>query len=429
MPTVRLFLKSAALIALGTVTFAGVASAREAPPADAADSEFNATAAWGEFEHVIRLIYAYLDRPDFDVESHLADTAELATQASTKDEFRKILHQATYAWTDPHFIVGPFADDDYNIFPSSSDLIISMAEDRYVVTDVRNGSAAEKAGIRPGWHLESVNGVSIDEAVKLPSGKLMKQPTVKQREYAATLVANGLRKGDRKLVFADNGGTLIILPSPRDYAMEVSTLPPVQTSRSGNFGIIRFNNSLGNNDTIFAFDQAMIEMADTDGLIIDLRNTPGGGNTEVGRSIIGHFVSETKSYQIHEIPSLEREFTVPRRFIEQVKTRTPYYDPARIVVLGGHWTGSMGEGIVIGMDAAADAYVISSDMGDLLGGLRNITLPSSGARVDLGSEALFHVDGTPREDFVADRPLRSSDMDEEGNDPALAAAIAFLSKD
>ena len=416
------------LAAIGMLAFSAFpANAQDDQAIETERSVFDAAAAWMEFEQTVRLFYAYLARSDFDFETHLSNTAELAKQAANKDQFRRILHQSTYAWTDPHFIVGPFTNDDYNIVPSSSDMIIRIENAQYLVADVRDGSSADKAGIRPGWHLLSVNGLAMDEATKLPSGDLLPQPTITQREYAATLVANGRRNGTRHLTFVENGATPITLSNPREYAIAVSSLPPVSTASVGNFGVIRFNNSLGNNDTIFAFDAAMAEMSETGGLIIDLRNTPSGGNTEVARSVIGHFVSETRSYQVHEVPSLEREFSVPRRFIEQVKPRAPYYDPKHIVVLGGSWTGSMGEGIVIGLDAAANAFVIASDMGDLLGGLRNVTLPISGARVDLGSEALFHVDGTPREDFIADLALPSADRDENGADPALDAALLYLS--
>ncbi|MEO0439663.1 MAG: hypothetical protein AAF067_02185 [Pseudomonadota bacterium] len=86
----------------------------------------------------------------------------------------------------------------------------------------------------------------------------------------------------------------------------------------------------------------------------------------------------------------------------------------------------MGEGLVIGLDAAADAYTIASDMGDLLGALSNLNLEASGARIDIGTESLFHVDGTPREDYVADLPLRESDRLADGSDPAMAAALKYL---
>ena len=67
-------------------------------------------------------------------------------------------------------------------------------------------------------------------------------------------------------------------------------------------------------------------------------------------------------------------------------------------------------------------------MGDLLGGLWNEQLELSGARVDLGGEALFHVDGTPREDYVADIAIEPASTADDGTDPALAEALRLLEK-
>lgn len=65
-------------------------------------------------------------------------------------------------------------------------------------------------------------------------------------------------------------------------------------------------------------------------------------------------------------------------------------------------------------------------MGDLLGGLWKRDLPTSGARVDFAGEALFHVDGTPREDYVAQRPLTPVDTARDGSDPGIAAVLSAL---
>ena len=188
-------------------------------------------------------------------------------------------------------------------------------------------------------------------------------------------------------------------------------------------------NSLGDNGTITAFDAAVKEAigAGARAIILDMRETPSGGNTEVGRSIIGHFTDRVSPYQMHRIPALEREFTVPRQFVEYVFPREPRFD-GPVVVLHGRWTGSMGEGIVIGMDAATNATTIGSNMGDLLGGLWNEQLELSGARVDLGGEALFHVDGTPREDYVADIAIEPASTAADGSDPAITRALEVLEK-
>ncbi|MEO9491230.1 MAG: hypothetical protein ABJG26_06350, partial [Marinomonas sp.] len=140
-----------------------------------------------------------------------------------------------------------------------------------------------------------------------------------------------------------------------------------------------------------------------------------------------HFVTEAKPYQMHRIPALEREFSVPRQFVEYVMPREPYF-AGPVFVLHGKWTGSMGEGIVIGMDAASNAVSIGSDMGDLLGGLWNVDLPLSGARMDLGGEALFHVNGLPREDYVADIAIMPASTASDGSDPAIAAVLEIMAK-
>lgn len=390
---------------------------------------FDADAAWEEFETQFRLFYAYIEREDFDVEKLMTRTEAMAQSQLSAAGFQDVLRRMSYAFTDPHLVVGPLSDTDYNVIPTSSDLVIRFEETRYRVMDVRQNSPAFKAGIRPGWELIAVNNASLETAIKANYTGLIDTLTDKQRGYMATIIANGKRKGKRHLTFHTKKETRnVTLESPREFAIQLSKTPILSTSRGpqGKIGIIRINNSLGHNDLITAFDEALENLSDTKALIIDLRNTPSGGNTEVGRSIIGHFITEPRPYQVHEIPSLEREFTVPRHFVEYAKPRAPYYDPAKTVVLGGPWTGSMGEGIVIGLDAAADMHTIASDMGDLLGGLSNFTLQKSGTKLDIGTETLFHVNGTPREDFEADLRLSSADTHENGHDPVMTWGLAHL---
>lgn len=139
----------------------------------------------------------------------------------------------------------------------------------------------------------------------------------------------------------------------------------------------------------------------------------------------GHVVRQTRAYQVHEIPAVERSSTVPRRFIEQVVPRAPCY-PGPVAVRGGHGTASMGEGLLIGMYAAANATTFASKIGDLLGALHNFAMTQSPARVDFAAESLFHVDGTARQDYVADVPLPTADRDAAGNAPRMAAVMRWL---
>lgn len=400
-------------------------------------SAFDAVKSWEQFEGLIRLFYAYLERDDFDVDAQLARSKQLAVQAKTDADFRRILHQTAYMFTDPHFIVGPFGDDDYNIIPTSSDLKVNWQGGKLMVVDVRAGSDAALNNIQPDWVLTHIDGDEVVTAAKKPFGDIAESLTGRQLNYGANLAVNGRRKGERTLSFMTGQGDIktITLPSPREFARRINDAPAIISQRlpsannavpqDRNYGVLKINNQLGNNDLIAEFDKALEAVLETDGLILDLRNTPSGGNTEVARSIMGHFVTEARPYQIHEIPSLEREFTVPRRFVEYVKPRTPYYGKP-VVVLGGHWTGSMGEGVVIGMDAAAGAHTVVSDMGDLLGALSNYNLNYSSARIDFGNETLFHVNGLPREDFEGDIFLPASDVISGGQNLAMSEAVRWL---
>ncbi|GLQ20696.1 S41 family peptidase [Algimonas porphyrae] len=417
----------------------GASPLRAAPddPASVEDetAAFDASALWDEVRADFDLFYAYRDRRGFDADAYLNRVGAYVTAADKQAEFRRRLNRATYAFTDPHLGFGPSDDQDFNVIPTASDLQIGYEAGRYVVLDVRAGSAAMAAGVRPGWMFTHAGDEPVDDATRKVFDPLIDNPSDAQRAYAATLLANGRRTGDRALGFktADGEAIDLVLANPRNFAWVVTTQPHIETrwivqDDGTDIAVLRINNRLGDNDLIIGFDAAMRAVLDADGLILDLRNTPSGGNTEVGRSIIGHFVEAPTPYQMHERPSLEREFGVPRRYVEYVLPRRPAFDPKRTVVIGGYWTGSMGEGIIVGMDAAG-VQTIASDMGDLLGNKSDFTFAGGAITHSIPTETLFHVDGTPREDFVADIALAAADSDERGSDPAIRAALDYLSAD
>ena len=427
-------------IALGCLLLASLGASMPVAAQDAASESaqsaqaFDAAAAWDEFEQLLRDKYAYIERDDIDVGAQLDHSRALAAKAPDKAALRRIMHRTALTFMDPHLIVGPFEDDDYAIVMTAADLDARFEDGKAVIVDVRRGSPASDAGLRPGDEVLSIGGKPAKAAAQAPFGEVLPDPTAAQLDYGLTLAVNGQRKGDRTLKIQSAKGQVrtFELASTRDWANSLNDRKLVDLSfvgTGGDVAVLTPLNSLGDNGTITAFDTAMKEAigAGARAIILDMRETPSGGNTEVGRSIIGHFTDRVSPYQMHRIPALEREFTVPRQFVEYVFPREPNFT-GPVFVLHGRWTGSMGEGIVIGMDAATNATTIGSNMGDLLGGLWNEQLELSGARVDLGGEALFHVDGTPREDYVADIAIEPASTADDGTDPALAEALRLLEK-
>ncbi|MEM9085530.1 MAG: PDZ domain-containing protein [Pseudomonadota bacterium] len=424
----RVLWLAAALLLVSPVP-AAVAS----QPEKASAGQWDAGAAWDEFEGLLRGAYAYIERDDIDVEAQLERSKTLAKETPDKAAFRRIIHQTALTFMDPHLIVGPFDQSDYSIVMTAADMSARFVDGEAVIEDVRRGSPAFEAGLRPGDMILEIGDKYPNAAAMHPFGPVLVAPTPAQRDYGLTLAVNGTRGFGRRLRVMDSDGSArsVELVSTLDYARSLADRDLVTLRFVGeddDIAHITVLNSLGNNDTIAAFDAIMEQAAGARAVILDMRETPSGGNTEVARSIIGHFTPVIAPYQMHRIPVFEREYTVPRQFIEYVYPREPQY-AGPVFVLHGKWTGSMGEGIVIGMDAATQAISIGSDMGDLLGGLWNRDLRLSGARVDLGGEALFHVDGTPREDYVADYPIMPASTASDGSDPALAEVMRALNSD
>jgi hypothetical protein len=134
-------------------------------------------------------------------------------------------------------------------------------------------------------------------------------------------------------------------------------------------------------------------------VVIDLTDTPSGGDTVVARAIMGWFVSAPTGYQIHNLPAEERETGVPRQWVEQVLPRPGKSHSGPVRVRVGRWTGSMGEGLAIGF-AALGADVSGGPMAGLRGAVSDLTLPHSGLVLKLPTERLYTVGGVPREAFV-----------------------------
>jgi carboxyl-terminal processing protease len=206
---------------------------------------------------------------------------------------------------------------------------------------------------------------------------------------------------------------------PRSGLLAFRVLP-------ANGGYIRVHDSLGDENLIEAFDNALEKLRNTSTTIVDLRDTPSGGNTTVARAILGRFVRRELPYQKHLLPSEARQTGVVRSWLELVTPRGPFQYQRPVAVLVNHWTGSMGEGLAVGFDATGSGIVVGTPMAGLLGATYRFELPHSRIGVNVPAERLFHVNGTPREQFVP--PVRVDPAVRASDDPWIAAAQDALAR-
>lgn len=331
----------------------------------------------------------------------LPDSPVLARERDAVRDRDSLLHYAEdriASLADHHAITGSSFKDSWAIVPTYSDLWIEQQGEAYLVTAVRAASPSAVAGIVAGDRLTAVGGVPVAKAVVQYWAALGLPVTGDRGEVGARVLAAGRRDRPRDLSIA-HAGTERRLTLPSLYTIE-RNLPPVTiiTQERGIHGI-RINNSLGDQTSIAAFDAAMAAVPDRAALLIDLTDTPSGGNTSVARAMMSWFVNGPVAYQVHSLPLEERETGIARQWIEQVLPRAGKFHSGPVSVRVGRWTGSMGEGIAIGFRAIG-ATVCGGAMAQLRGAVYDFALPSSGLVVKFATERLTTTDGIAREKFV-----------------------------
>jgi C-terminal processing protease CtpA/Prc len=256
--------------------------------------------------------------------------------------------------------------------------------------------------------------------------KCLKNPDPEAKNYALRVMLAGNHTNPRKITVRDGKQVMDIFPDAAGNLLEHHDYEGLITSKllEGGIGYIRINNSLGDNGLIPLFDSVVTQYGGTKAMILDMRETPGGGNTTVARAMLGRFITKEGFYQKHELVSEKTETGVKRSWVEIVSSRpSPYVKT--LVILADHWTGSVGEGIVIGFDALKRALVAGTPMAGLNGANYSFTLPHSQIGFSFPSEKLFHVNGTPREVFQPTLPVDIR-LQRKNEDLILKAAVQYI---
>ena len=378
-------------LAMVPAAFALVA-ADELKPADyAADAR--------SIEAIVNAQYAYLDR---FTGGRMPMTAKLRAEAgavSTPRELVRYSERALALLADHHAITGSSTKESWAVVPSYADLWVERRGADYVIEQVRAETPASQAGIKAGDRLVSIDGVPTLTAVSAFWSDLGATGGVDRDGYAARVLAAGRRDRQRELVVQTGSSTPRALSLPNLYYRDLLNRPVLTGNEVGRDFVIRIHDSLGNSATIAAFDRVMERAKPGQRVIIDLTDTPGGGNTTVARAMLGWFVAKPTFYQMHRLPVEERETGIARQWVEQVLPRPGKRHRGPVTVRVGRWTGSMGEGLAIGFNAIG-ARVEGSRMAGLLGAIYDHRLERSGQVIKIPTERLYAVDGTPREQFV-----------------------------
>lgn len=351
---------------------------------------------FNEFWNDIDQKYAYLNEQQINWQKVKEIYSPKVAEINNTYAFVQLLEKVLNELHNGHSSLNTNLDISNKLVPSGQDIYVEKEQNKYIIADVRKGSGAEKSGLKAGMEVSLFNGKNIDDQVKQFLPKYTDQHTAVMYQYALDMLFAGTHNVKREIAIAEKGKSVSFYPdnfiaqSGNRQLLECKIL-------NKKTAYLKINNSLGDNNLILTFDKALDSLLNYKNVIIDLTETPSGGNTTVARAIMGRFTDKMLPYQVHEFD--EAKYQTKRHWVEYVVPRGKTYK-GKLYILVGHWTGSMGEGLAIGFDGMKRAKIIGTKMAGLIGAISGFQMTETKIGYQFPTERLYHINGTPREDFV-----------------------------
>ncbi|MEP6949586.1 MAG: S41 family peptidase [Ginsengibacter sp.] len=366
--------------------------------------------------------YCYFNKKKTDWNAIKKMYAPQIDTISSRTSFVTILEQLFYELYDHHCSLNTNTNFSRRLVPTGADLWGEYINGKPVITEVRKGFGAEISGITSGMEVIAINDVPVEKAI---TPFLAHSIDAEAKSFALRLTLAGDHQSKRKITLKYKDKTEDFYPDEDSMMLEnVIYKTMVESKRFGNIAYIKINNFLFDNEIISQFDSVLNQNLKSSALILDLRETPSGGNSSVARAILGRFIIKDEFYQKHELFAEEKETGIKRSWEEIVSPRGIAYTKP-LIVLADHWTGSMGEGITIGFDGMKRATVIGTALARLNGATESFEMPNTKIKFHFPTERLYHINGLPRELF---EPKIEVDVSKQkaGTDWFLKKAFSYL---
>ena len=338
--------------------------------------------------------YIYLQEKNIDLNCIQEYYEKQIPNIKTEEQIVLFFEYLLDEFYDSHLILNTNRDSSFRLF---SPVYTTIKNGKPIVSNVWQIQTENLKQNIIGAELLKINGTDFDKAIDQFPTYCSDKSSQKIREWIINKILAGRYNQPRILTLK--------LTNKKTIEFDLDKLKMKQSSElltstiENGIGIIRINNSLGNNSLINEFDKALEKLMTTKGLIIDLRNTVDGGNSYVARGIMSRFINKSEPYQKHWTnEQYDGNPIVERSWIEYVSPRKKQYIQP-IVILVGRWTGSMGEGLAIGFEGMERAEIVGSEMERLAGEMSGFPFKNQSFGYRLSTAKIFHINGTPREKY------------------------------
>ncbi len=357
--------------------------------------------------------YVYFDKKETDWNKVRELYRPMLAGVKTRSDFVTLLEKVLDELYDNHLSLNTNLKTSPRLVPTGLDVWAEWQNGRAIITQLRKGFSAEQAGLKVGMEIISINGVPVKNAVAQRLPKSLRTVSSDARNWALRAVLAGTHDQSRIIVAKSRNGLTVTYRLDQSAHTTVDNYnyrPTVEWKMlPQQIGYIKINDLIST-EIVAQFDDAFAQLKTTRGLILDIRDIPRGGNTDVAEPIMGRLINYSRGYQ--EVVPLNAE-----KYIKDISSSRNFPYEAPIVVLVNRWTASMGEGMAIGLDGMKRATIVGTRMAGLNGGVFNLELPETKIGVTYPGEKLNHINGTPRENFtppelvdLTDRSIgRSSD--------------------
>jgi carboxyl-terminal processing protease len=388
--------------------------------------------------------WSAVDEHHFDPEFNGVDwegvRAELLPRveaATTEAEVRSLVREMLGRLGQSHFVVIPASDRPTGDVTDASDdgddevagglgIDVRLRDGRLLVTEVQPESPAERAGVRLGWAIVSIDGRTVraeetpfearQRALRRTWGPIGTSVELSCLDGADEEVRLTLERGERNVEAHDFGTTL-----PTFYLRFAAETHDVDGRRLGR---IHFTNWFL--PMMAPINAAVDEMRDLDGIVIDLRSNTGGvGGMVMG--VAGHFFPTMTELGVQTMRDSELKYVAfPQRVDTNGESVEPYSGPVAILI--DETTASASEVFTGGMQSVGRARVFGNTSAGAVLPARTTILPNGDAVLHAIGD-FKTADGTALEGRGVipdeDVPVRREDL-LDGRDAQLEAALAWL---
>ncbi|MBV9421017.1 MAG: hypothetical protein JO348_14715, partial [Alphaproteobacteria bacterium] len=239
--------------------------------------------------------YAYLPDRKVDLQKVRALYEPQAAAVCDAHAFLNVLERLLAEFHDHHMEPGVNNAHSPQLVPSGTDIWASMHAGRARIEQVRPGSAAARASVRNGDEIVSIGDASAADAVAAHAPLCLSEPDPEAANYTLRVLLAGTHDAPRDFTVRTKGGAIRAIDLPPFQQQQARA--PLTIRRLNDILCLRIENSLGDLNLIPAIDAALDAPGDARALILDLRNTPSGGTTDIAEPILGRFITGRPNYQ------------------------------------------------------------------------------------------------------------------------------------